>query len=1052
MSNEQFKVEFIGVDKLSKIIDKITTNLIALDQFGQSAVPTIKKINKELNNTAGASRYATALGKIAANMQKISQMPQITMPSVGTLATDIANVNASLQQTLQTLQQIKQMRTVNINVNQQQPRGGSGSGGGGTGGGSGTAMPKTPKPDRTFEHMLHTFNSLTFAVGTATIAFQNFYALIERGNEVTRAQATLLALISTQALSAQKTTQLYSDALAVAVQNQMKFGGTLAENVDNLLKVQQMARAYGVSVREVNDALQLLTLRDPVQGIQGATIALQELLSGDPMSLRRRFELPADEVNALAKQTGNASLQISGLTELLRTQGIEASVLSARLNNLTATYRNFEVAQNNATDALGQWLAMKAQGPTDQMAESLAYASLGWAGMAFATAEATQGIGTYLSNIHPLLGALGQFAGEQAANMRSGIDLTNQLTEEQKILYEEYVRQGIIHNDVVKARLDAEEAFVRLSMAQQRRAALESIELARQQREAFAKIYAGDFSQGIQDSTMATKQSIESRRVELHTMAAAKLAMTDYDQAVRIFSMSLNVSTNDAREYIDAQMLMNQLTEEGINQLYGLEEALSDTSKAYRDLIASMINSNEQQQRSSYLNALLAQNMQIVFEQVANNNSALYTLGYTAQETLLPLNLLLKNSELIAQAMGISKEEVDNLIRSFYNLQNIDFAKIRNQMDGIYRAGTEGLNMLGQADREMFRAYQGAANVPAAISENVDKELKKRNGVVKDNNDRMIELSKKAHEDLIEFDKESYRKRIRELQAFYADMVTTLQKNQYEMTANDLDLVEGRNSKLDDKERQRLLARENIEAYSRLQLVNAANKANELALGGQAGFAKEYLNIEKERIDATEQLNWKLHDTQVRLEGDPEAQQRAQQVYDKALGELNTYYDTRVGLAQAAANQEKEEERAQRKQIIQDAIDGVMALTDVDETKRKSIVEGLEIAKTTITDLSNVYVDKIDAMRGSLVLLAAAMASVKENASILTPEQLNMFNSLGGTNIGGGGGGGGDVSVSTTTVNVGGITVQVTTQADPNEIARVVLDVLQKQQNQRGVP
>jgi len=1046
VSNEQFKVEFIGEDKLSSVIDQITSNLIALDQFGQATIPTINKINKELSNTAGPNKYATALGKIATNLQKISQVPQITMPSVGTLATDITKVNTALQQTLQTLQQIRQMRTVTVNVNQQQPRGG---GGGGGGGGANTQAPRPMTAYRGFEHLLHVFNSLTFAVGTAQIAFENFYALIERGNEVTRAQATMLALVSAQGYNAGRTAELYSTALSVAVRNQVAFGGTMAENIDNLLKVQQMSHAYGVSIQEINDALQLLTLRDPVQGIQGATIALQELMSGDPMSLRRRFELPSDDVNRLANAAGNASLQIQGLNELLRSQGIEVSVLQARLDNVTRTYRHFEVAQSNATDALGQFLAIQAAPATQTMTTGLAYASLGWQGIALSTAEATQALGNYMGAIHPLLGMVMGYAGVQVGLQRDQVDLTNQLTQEQRILYEEYVRSGAIQNDVVKARLDAEEAAYRYSSGMQRRAAEEALQLAREQREAFAGIYSGDYRRSIQESIERTQQAINARRLELHTTAAAKLAITDYNRAVQIFSTALNTTTDDAESYIKAQMLMNELTEEGINKLYGLEEALTDTSAAFKILVDSMTNSNEQQERSSYLNALLSTNMQLVFEQLANNNSAMSALGYTAENTLLPLNMLLKNSEFIANALGIEKSAVDRLITSYYDLQNIDFAKIRREMTGIYIPGTEGLNMLGQADRELMRAYQGMKNVPAAITEETKKELTKRNGVVRDNNDRMIELYEKANADIIEHDKESYRQRIRDLQAFYAEMVTTLQKNQYEMTANDLDLVEGRNSKLEDKDRQRLLARENIEAYSRLQLVEAANKANQFALDGQAKFAKEYFSIEQERIDEVAQLNWKLHDTKVRLEGDPEAQQRAQQVYDTALGQLNTYYDTRVGLAQAAANQEKEEERAQRKQIIQDAIDGVMALTNVDETKRKSIVEGLEIAKTTITDLSNTYVDKIDAMRGSLVLLAAAMANVKENASILTPEQLNMFNSLGGSNVGGGGGGG-DVTITTTTVNVGGISVSVTTQADPNEIAQTVLSIIQSQQNQRG--
>ena len=139
----------------------------------------------------------------------------------------------------------------------------------------------------------------------------------------------------------------------------------------------------------------------------------------------------------------------------------------------------------------------------------------------------------------------------------------------------------------------------------------------------------------------------------------------------------------------------------------------------------------------------------------------------------------------------------------------------------------------------------------------------------------------------------------------------------------------------------------------------------------------------------------------------------------------------------------------QRKQIITDAIDAVKDLTDVDETGRKNIIDNLTIAGNSINDLSGKYVAGVDAMRGSLELLAAAMAKVKENASILTPDQLRGFNGMpsgiGGTQ--------GDINISdsnnTSTVNVGGISVSITNQADANAIAQTVLGILQSQINTR---
>jgi len=230
----------------------------------------------------------------------------------------------------------------------------------------------------------------------------------------------------------------------------------------------------------------------------------------------------------------------------------------------------------------------------------------------------------------------------------------------------------------------------------------------------------------------------------------------------------------------------------------------------------------------------------------------------------------------------------------------------------------------------------------------------------------------------------------------------------------------------------------------------AVAKANEIALGGNAKFAQEYLKIQEDRINEGSKLYQELHDTQVRLEGDSEAQQRAKQIYDESIKLLDDYYNTKVGLADAAAREQREEEASQRRQIIDDAIKGVLQLENVDETQRQAIIQGLEIAKTTITDLSNTYVDKVDAMRGSLNLLADALARVRNESNILTPEQLGSFNKLGMGQISAPPGGTVNVTDNTSTVNVGGINISVQSTITAEEVKKIVVSTLQSQLNQRG--
>jgi hypothetical protein len=469
-----------------------------------------------------------------------------------------------------------------------------------------------------------------------------------------------------------------------------------------------------------------------------------------------------------------------------------------------------------------------------------------------------------------------------------------------------------------------------------------------------------------------------------------------------------------AQQLIDAQLGLNNVTQEGADAIFGL-------SNKYRDLIQSQIQSLQQSQ------------MQVeIDEYMVNLAERLVDGNFNLATVISQLAVKFKITNDVAVQYLATLFEIDNFVPKI-----------------IEDVGTMGayINM-HQSIFNAEKLEQAAKDFLAKLESNGKESGAKSASIAKDNNDQLLRIEKDAMAKLLAFDEETYRKRVRALQAFYAESVLIQQKRQYEMTANNLDLVEGRNSKLDLEEKRRLLARENIEAYGSLQLNEAIKQANQYAITGSASFAKEYLSIQQDRIGETESLNWKLHDTLVRLEGDPTAQERAKQIHSQAIAELETYYGTRVGLAEAAARDESEADRKQRRAIIEDAISAAMELTDVDENKRRNIIDNLTIAGQSITDLSSRYVDGVDAMRGSLELLAKAMRDVRDSASILTPEQLSAFNNLpsGIGNVTGG-----QVEVNNTTVTVGGITVNVTTQADPNEIAKIVTDTIQKQLSTRSL-
>jgi hypothetical protein len=903
--------------------------------------------------------------------------------------------------------------------------GGGGGGGGGFGGDGGgnsffTSKMKMPVALSNLMNIVSVYNSLTFAIGTLSMAFDNLTQYITEANNVTKQLATIQAVAAQEGVyKLDSATERYSHTVREAIRNQMMFGGSLNDNLNSMLKFQQISMAEGVDVRQLNQISQLLSLRDPVQGIEGATIALQELFSGDPVSLRRRFELPASDINKIANESGNASKQIRMLTQVLAEQGITLDVLNARLNTTAQTYDQLASNAKNLSIITGQQMASALEGQADTLNKVIAtIVSGGIRDLDVSAENPFTALLMGMSNLHARFFA--QLTGGQT-DLQREIAATN---VEQGVLLSEGIRlsteYGRAYSDLVRAYADGRTEL------EKQLALTRAIQSAQGQEQMVLSVSDEDLQQQM--------KSIEQNRIQTATTMLLTAAVQAYSEGNRNAASTLaqvmqiqgdeSISaTEKAQALIDAQIALNGVTQESANAIFGLSSKITELSNKYRDLITSQIESLQQSQMQVEVEEHMISLAQSLIDGNFNLSNVISKLAVrfgitngTAIEYLTTLYELDKFVPKIIQNMGVVNDYI-------------------NMHQDVFRISEENIKKAVQNFLDKFK--------------DTEKAVKERNDVVRNNNDQLLKIEKDTLDKLIAYDEEAYRKRIRALQAFYSETVLVQQKRQYEMTANNLDLVEGRNNKLDLKEKQRLLARENIEAYASLQLNEAIKKANEFAINSSASFAKEYLSIQQERIGETESLNYKLHDTMVRLEGDTSAQERAKQIHAQAISELETYYSTRVGLAEAAARDESEAERSQRSTIIDDAIKGVMELQNVDEKQRQTVIEGLQFTKTAITDLSKTYVDKIDAMRGSLELLAKAMRDIGNATNILTPEQMNAFNNMpsgiGRVN-------GQDVNVTNTNtentfteVNVGGISVNVTTQADPNEIARAVLGILNSQ-------
>jgi hypothetical protein len=191
---------------------------------------------------------------------------------------------------------------------------------------------------------LSIFGGLQFAIGGTAAAIGG---LVEQANRLDRAAATVNALSGSF--------QGFNQVLALATMQQAKFGGTLEENLQGFNSLIPVAKRYGADLLQLDNIARRLAVIDPVQGFQGASIALKEFFSGDITSLSRRFEIDRKTLNSI-KDAGSQLEQLQELDKVLADLGISNAVLEARTQTTAATYDKFGATLSNTTTLLGKYL------------------------------------------------------------------------------------------------------------------------------------------------------------------------------------------------------------------------------------------------------------------------------------------------------------------------------------------------------------------------------------------------------------------------------------------------------------------------------------------------------------------------------------------------------------------------------------------------------------------------------------------------------------------------------------------------------------------------
>lgn len=210
---------------------------------------------------------------------------------------------------------------------------------------------------------LSIFGGLQFAIGGTA---QAIGTLVEQANALDRAAATVNALSGSF--------QGFNQVLTLAATQQAKFGGTLEQNLQGFNSLIPISKRYGADLQQLDNIARRLAVIDPLQGFQGASIALKEFFSGDITSLSRRFEIDRKTLNSI-KDAGGQLEQLQKLDEVLADLGISNAVLESRTQTTAATYDQFGATLSNFTAYLGKGLQGGFEGLVIALNNSINYTS-----------------------------------------------------------------------------------------------------------------------------------------------------------------------------------------------------------------------------------------------------------------------------------------------------------------------------------------------------------------------------------------------------------------------------------------------------------------------------------------------------------------------------------------------------------------------------------------------------------------------------------------------------------------------------------------------------
>lgn len=173
-------------------------------------------------------------------------------------------------------------------------------------------------------------------------------------------------MVTAQGLA--RSPEVYTAALGAASTQRDLFGGSLTSNLQKVTSFIPLTNAYGVDINKVTNVARKLAAFDPAQGMEGASIAIKEFLSGNVASLSRRFEINRSALSKIDQSDSNTMLD--SLNAVLEGMGVTDRLIDEQANSLAAKYDKMLGRLESAEIAISAFLVDKITWPLEQIAGS----------------------------------------------------------------------------------------------------------------------------------------------------------------------------------------------------------------------------------------------------------------------------------------------------------------------------------------------------------------------------------------------------------------------------------------------------------------------------------------------------------------------------------------------------------------------------------------------------------------------------------------------------------------------------------------------------------